>query len=70
MPSNIPRHNIEGYPDSTAYEAMSSIQREQDDADYRFNRLLKALKTFVDMSGYDLLSRISVRDRKTGKEYY
>lgn len=67
--NRIPTRNSEGYPDPTAYAAMTSVQKEQDEADIRVQTFIRALKTLIDQSGYDLLARIEVRDRMTGRNY-
>ena len=65
--------NHEGYVDSTAYSALTSVMRSHasmiDDADARNNKLIKALKQLIDLAGFDLVDRIAVRDRRTGKTY-
>lgn len=70
---NIPRRNAEGYPDPTAHEALSNAERERlaafEEADARCNLLIRALKAFVDLAGFELLARIELRDRKTGRRY-
>lgn len=69
----VPYRNTEGYPDPTAHAAVSSVLREQQEkvieADTRCNLLIKAIKYIIDLSGFDLLARIEVRDRRTGRVY-
>lgn len=65
----FPYYNQDGYPDPTAYEAMAPIQKIQDDSDKRLAQLIKALKVIIELADYDLLARIEVRDRKTGRTY-
>lgn len=71
--THVPIRNPEGYMDLTAYEALSNIERERlemlDKADMRCSRLIKSLKTLIDLSGFDLTARISLRDRATGRCY-
>ena len=67
--NKIPIRNPEGYIDPTAHAAMTSVQREQDEADLRTSNFIRALKTLIDQSGYDLMARIEVRDRATGRIY-
>ena len=67
--SKIPYHNPEGYADPTAYEALTVVQAETDESDLRCQRLIKTLKTIIDLAGYDLLARIEIRDRATGRDY-
>lgn len=69
MANGIPYRNTEGYADPTAHAALSSAQHVQDDADQRFTLLIKTLKNTIDLAGYDLIERIEVRDRKTGRVY-
>lgn len=69
MKNMIPKRNPDGYVDPTAYEALTSVQTEQDDADQRCQQFIRALKTMIDLADYDLLARIELRDRKTGRNY-
>lgn len=61
--------NSEGYNDPTAHGAITKVMREESEQQRRLNALIGSLKTFIDLAGYDLLNRIEVRDRKTGREY-
>ena len=65
----IPTHNPDGYPDPTAHDALSSVLEEQEEADRRCQMLIKSVKTVIDLAGFDLLARIEVRDRRTGRTY-
>lgn len=65
----FPYYNQDGYPDPTAYAAMAPIQQVQDEADQRLAQLIRTLKNTIDLAGYDLLARIEVQDRKTGRIY-
>lgn len=69
----IPYRNTEGYADPTTHDALTNVMRSQqiafDDADARNNRLIKVIKSIIDIAGFDLVARIEVRDRKTGRIY-
>ena len=67
--AKISSHNKEKYPDPTAHKALSKVQRDQDKADQNTDALIRMLKNIIDLSGYDLLARIELRDRKTGRVY-
>lgn len=67
--SSIPYRNKSGCADPTAHDALSAIQAEQDQEVERVNRLIKALKINIDLADFDLLNRIEIRDRRTGKCY-
>ena len=63
------RKNAEGYSDPTAYTAMDKILREEKERERRVSTVIGLIKSIVDLAGFDLLSRIELRDRKSGREY-
>lgn len=69
----IPYRNTEGYADPTTHDALTNVMGSKqiafDDADARNNRLIKVIKSIIDIAGFDLVARIEVRDRKTGRIY-
>lgn len=69
MPEYGLRKNSEGYSDPTAHNAITKVMREENEQQRRINALIGSLKSFIDLAGFDLLNRIEVRDRKTGREY-
>ena len=69
MPDYGIRKNAEGYSDPTAYEGINNILREENETQKRVNALIGAIKSLVNLAGFDLLNRIEIRDRKTGKEF-
>ena len=69
MPDYGLRKNAEGYSDPTAGAAMSKILREENERQRRVTALVGVLKYIIDAAGFDLLARIELRDRKTGREY-
>ena len=69
MPDYGLRKNREGYNDPTAYAGMSNIIRDENEALRRANALVGALKSLIDLAGFDLVARIQIRDRKTGREF-
>ncbi len=60
-------YNHEGYPDPTAYQGI----RLAEDAESvrRVNALIKVLKALIWESGFELIARIELRDRRSGREY-
>lgn len=58
------RKNAEGYSDLTAYGALSNIESEQ-----RATRLIGVLKYVIKGSGFELVERIHIRDKRTGREF-
>ena len=63
------RKNGEGYNDPTAYHGLQAVIRAENEQQKRLSALIFVLKYIIDLAGYDLLNRIEVKDRKTGKEY-
>lgn len=64
-----PWENAEGYSDPTAYAGMKPVIKEEAEQQKRVNSLIYVLKYIINLSGFDLISRIEIRDRKTGREY-
>ena len=61
--------NSEGYNDPTAYSAMTKVMKEERERQRRVGLLISIFKDIADLAGFDLVSRISLKDRKTGREY-
>ena len=69
MPDNDFRKNSSGYYDPTAYLGTKAVIREENEQQKRVTALIGVLKYIIDAAGFDLLERIEIRDRKTGREY-
>ena len=71
MSSKVPLRNSEGYVDPTAYEALNKAMRDQTaedtEAEERTNLLIKTLKNTIRLAGFELVSRIEVKDTRTGR---
>lgn len=61
--------NAEGYTDPTAHDAISKVVREENDRQRRVSIVIGILKNAADLAGFDLVNRVVLRDRKTGREY-
>lgn len=59
------RVNSEGYPDPTAY----ALIEKENNLEYRVNILIKTLKSIVALSGFELIARIEIRDKNSGREF-
>jgi len=64
-----PWENAEGYKDPTAYEGIRNVVQDEQRQQKRVNDLIFVLKFIINLAGFDLLNRIEIRDRKTGREY-
>lgn len=69
MPDYGLHKNSEGYSDPTAGAAMSKILREENERQKRVTALIGVLKYIIDAAGFDLIARIELKDRKSGREY-
>lgn len=58
-------YNASGYPDPTAYHALQRTMTEEKKASF----LIKMLKFIINESGFELLSRIEIRNKKSGTIY-
>lgn len=65
--------NKEGYPDPTAGEALGAVVKEERQEARERNAavtsLITMLKQIISLAGFELVGRIVLRDKETGKEY-
>ncbi len=64
-----PKFNSSGCKDLTAYEAIKHVSKEQSDLEKKVHDLVKVLKFIVNCAGFELVCRIAIRDKNTGKEF-
>ena len=65
-----PYFNGSGCPDPTAYEAMKNLTAEvQAERDEQLHQLIHQIRELASSRGFDVLNRIELRDRITGKIY-
>ena len=62
-----PKKNSEGYPDPTAYEGLRPIIEEENALERRVNQLIKTLKYITGLAGFEVISRIEIKDKETGR---
>lgn len=62
--------NAEGYPDPTLGAAWANIQRADEEKRLALiSNLVPQLRQTAAQYGFDIIGRISLRDKRTGKEY-
>lgn len=70
---NKPWLNGSGYHDPTAHEAMKQIQREEkirdQPTDENARLVITTIKNILDLSGFELIGRIQIRHKKSGKTF-
>lgn len=64
---SIDYRNPEHYADPTAHRAITQARSEE--PDYRASVLISKLKREIDRAGFELLARIEIRDRASGRDY-
>lgn len=63
------RYNASGCRDNTANKALNNIKDEDRKSNKKAHDTIKIVKDLIDFCGYDLLNRIAIKDKETGKEY-
>ena len=65
--------NAEGYPDPTFGGAWGNIRREEKQKEAErlamISNLIPVMKQTAEPAGFEVVGRITLRDKGTGKEY-
>lgn len=61
-----PKANASGYPDPTAFEAITKVCQEQDE---RCHKVISLIRKLCDITGFDIQGRIVLVDKKTGRVF-
>lgn len=61
--------NSEGYGDPTAGEAVKMVAKEEKKRNDSVTSLITMLKQIISLAGFELVGRIVLKDKETGKEY-
>lgn len=69
MNGKNPMFNASGCKDPTAGEAIIHISKEEHELNQRVHKLIELTKELLNFAGFDLIGRIQIRDKKTGKEF-
>ena len=64
---NSPRCNSEGYSDPTAYAALRPMMQADTELENKVSFLIKVLRFIIAESGFDLMNRVELRDKKSGR---
>lgn len=59
----------EGYNDPTVGEAMSNIEAEERRVLERISALIPIMKKTAELVGFEVVGRIILMDKETGKKY-
>lgn len=61
--------NGSGYTDPTASPILHAIQKREMEADENANRIIKLIKNLLRICDFELIERIQIRHKPTGREY-
>lgn len=62
-----PLSNASGYPDPTAYYSMQPVVQQEAKQMQTISSLIHCIKTMTDFAGFEVVGRIALRDKATGK---
>lgn len=61
--------NGSGYTDPTASPILHAIQKREMEADENANRIIRLIKDLLRICDFELIERIQIRHKPTGREY-
>ena len=61
-----PRRNAEGYLDVTAYLGTKNVIQENE-AERKNKDLIHTFRLLADMAGFEIVGRITIKHKKTGR---
>ena len=61
--------NGEGYPDPTAYTALKSIDKTDKELNNKVRALVKILHEVSHIAGFEIVGKVHLKHKRTGKEY-
>lgn len=64
-----PKLNSEGYYDPTAYSGLRNIIKDENALERDVTMLIKVLKYIIGKAGFELVGRIEIKDKKTGRVF-
>lgn len=62
-----PLSNASGYPDPTAYYGMQPVVQQEAKQMQTISSLIHCIKTMTDFAGFEVVGRIALRGKATGK---
>lgn len=63
------KRNAEQYDDSTAYKAMKNIIIAEREVKKKSDQLIGMIKLLADLTGFEIVGRICLRHKESGKEF-
>lgn len=69
MTSKNPKFNASGCADPTAYEALKPIIQEDAALEKKVHNIVNTVKFIVDWAGFEMIGRIQIRHKESGREF-
>ena len=69
MSNRGPYYNQSGVPDPTAHEALKPIIQDEHELEQKVHVAVTVIKIILGLAGFDLLNRVELRDKKSGKVF-
>jgi hypothetical protein len=64
-----PKLNASGCKDPTAYAALREVSKDEKELSAKVSEVIKVLKVIIEWAGFELIERIAIRNKKTGREF-
>lgn len=61
--------NHEGYPDPTAHYGIKEVVKEESEQERRIRHLMHIVKEAAHLAGFEVVGRITFKNKKTRKEF-
>lgn len=61
--------NGEGYYDPTAYNGTKDLIREENEISHRNHELIQLFRQIVNLAGFEIVGRITLRHKESGKVF-
>lgn len=69
MSNRNPKFNANGCADPTAFETLKPIIKEDAALEKKVHNVVNCVKFIVDWAGFELIGRIQIKDKKSGREF-
>ncbi|WP_246451728.1 hypothetical protein [Alkalicella caledoniensis] len=63
------KYNNSGYVDLTARDALEPMVKEEAAVEKKSNELVRIVKHIIALAGFELIGRVQIRHKKTGREF-
>jgi hypothetical protein len=67
--SRNPFFNKSGYADPTAFYGTKELIKEEEQIDRKVHSLIAVMKLIAEWAGFEVIERIQLKHKETGKEF-